>query len=56
MSLQDLRQSQSPEKVPTCIVAQCFPQDTTISAKIITEMRGTDFIVFRMIKTVMTAI
>ena len=25
--LQDLRQSQSPETVPTCIVVQCFPHD-----------------------------
>ena len=27
LSLQDLRQSQSPETVPTCIVVQCFPHD-----------------------------
>ena len=26
-SLPDLRQSQSPETVPICIVAQCFPHD-----------------------------
>ena len=27
LSLQDLKQSQSPETVPTCIVVQCFPHD-----------------------------
>ena len=30
LSLQDLRQNQSPEIVPACIVVQCLPHDNTV--------------------------